>query len=254
MKSISNKIIASLILCFCMFSLYGCGKADLGMTSKINENGSGEIVIIAALSGVFAQQAATATTEESTNAMLNAFNLKGKNIKTETTEANGIKTTKITFVFNNLDELNNVFKDVKDTDFKINVEKKVSLFKTQYVYTIKLPANFNVDAMMKELEKDPSVASNQLIDKNTIASFIGSAITVKNTLTIPGKLITSNATKTEQNTLTWDYAFSQLRTNEAFTATYEVANKVNISIAAAGAVLVFGIGFFALIRRKKTNS
>lgn len=251
MKLMTIKIVIY-ILFACILSLYGCGKAELGMNTNINENESGEIKFTATLTGIFAQQSDSLTgSEDSSQGILSAFNLEDKNVTTETKEENGIKTTTVTYPFKNLDELNSLLKSSEGNEFYMNIEKKESFFKTQYIYTMKLPSNFNMDAMMSEIKNNQSEGDTPLIEENTISSFIGSSISVKNNLTTPGKLISSNATKTEQNTLTWEYTLLQLKTGETFTATYKVANKTNIAVAVGGGILILLVGSGLIIRRKR---
>ena len=223
MKLMNSKIVIPVFF-VCILSLYGCGNAQLGINTKINENESGEIRFTSTLTGIFAQQSDILTgSEDNSEGIISAFNLQDKNVTTETKDENGIKTTTVTYPFTYLDEVNSLLKTSGDNEFYLNIEKKKSFFKTQYIYTMKLPSNFNMDIMMSEIKNSLSGESASLIDDTTISDFTGSSVSVMNTLTVPGRLVSSNATKTEQNTLTWEYTLAQLKSDETFTASRIVA-------------------------------
>jgi len=251
MEMYYKKILAALCVVACILSLSGCGKVDLGVNTKIDEKGAGEIVFTTVLSGIFAQQSEAAVDSEAGNTgMLEGIDPDNPNITTETKEENGIKTITSTFKFNNLDELNGLVKDTENEGFVLNVEKKSSFFKTQYIYTFKLPSEFSMDSLMNQLKSDENLTSNPMFDTNTISSFIGSAITFKNTITVPGKIISSNAAKSEQNTLTWEYTLSQIKSGDTYTVTYEITNTTNIALAATGAIILIVIAAVIIIKRK----
>jgi len=247
-----KKTLGAFFIMACIFSLSGCGKIDLGVNTKIDEKGAGEIKMITQLSGIFAQQSDNiADSESNETGLMKGLDLDNPNIKTETKEENGVKTITMTYKFRNLDEFNILSKNTEDSDFVMNVNKKASFFKTQCIYTLKLPSEFSMDSMINQLESDENLTSNAMFDTSTITNFIGSAITFKNTLTVPGKIISSNAVKTEQNTLTWEYTLEQLKSGDTYTATYEVTNTANIGLAIGGGVIVIIIAAVVIIKRRK---
>lgn len=79
------------------------------------------------------------------------------------------------------------------------------------------------------------------------------AISFSASITLPGKIISQNATSVSGNTLKWEYSLSPVNPDNAMTATCEITNITNIYIANGIGVLLLIIAIVGILKLKKSR-
>jgi uncharacterized lipoprotein YehR (DUF1307 family) len=254
----SKKIITILFSLFLTIALSGCGTANIGMNTTLNEDGSGTFSLKLATTGIFAQSnpSSDTTNKDNSNDTKNKlFNSALNDIPSNQYKDGDKNIDEKTINFKNVKELNDLFKDAKDSDLTVNITENKQLFKTTYVYTMKLPKEFSMKSMTTEIEKNQDSAQSMGITNEQILSFLGQAISLSTSVSLPGKIVSQNATSTNGNILKWDYALSQINPDNVMTATCEVMNKTNISIASGIGILLLIIAALVIVKKvKKKNN
>lgn len=253
----SKKIIPILFSLFLSIVLSGCGTANIGMNTTLNKDGSGTFSFKLATTGIFAQNDSLSDTtnkDNSTDTKNELFNSPLNNVESKKYKDGDKNIEEKTISFKNVKELNDLFKDAKDNDLTVNINEKKQLFKTTYVYTMRLPKEFSMKNMAEEINKNQSSAESIGVTNEQILSFVGQALSLSTSVTLPGKIVSQNATSTNGNILKWDYALSQINPDNSMTATCEVMNKTNIIIASSIGILLLIVTSVVIIKKVKKKS
>lgn len=227
---------------------------NIGAQTKIDEKGVGDFVLKLSTTGIYSQ--ALQQGQTSSNTPTTEDSLFSKDLAKNTTAkeyADGDKQIREwTMHFNNLQEFNDHFKTAKAGEFKVNIAENKSFFKNTYVYTMNLPDKFTAEELSKDVNKNENSNQNAIVSEKDVVDFLSTSISVSNSLTVPGKVIKTNATKTEGNILSWGYTLSQIKKGDTMTATYEITNTQNIALACVGGgVIIITLIAFAVSANKK---
>ncbi|MDH7514408.1 MAG: hypothetical protein QHI48_00840 [Bacteroidota bacterium] len=146
-------------------------------------------------------------------------------IRVETESADSTRHVRVKLSFDNINDLSAV-PAFKNTSFSFKKEKGNLVFKQT------LKGNTNAGGMGME------------------------AYTFRYIYVMPGEIISSNATRTEDRTLTWEYKLSEMSKDLVLTATVKPASAsttIIIVVAVAAILVVGGVLLFVLRRGKKTS-
>lgn len=154
--------------------------------------------------------------------------------------------------FKNLSELNRNY--TKDSNFVVNVKQNNGLIHNTYTYEMRFPKGFNASSVKADAKQhNESIAASNTNDKD-LNVFIDK-IPFENDVTLPGKIISSNAIKSNGNKLTWNYYLSQITPDTVMTATYTLDNKQNeIVFTLIGVVAFITVGIYLYRVRKKLRT
>lgn len=240
-----KKRMTVLILIMFVFLLTGCGSISVETNTKINKSGGGTFTQKIVADGIFAQE------EGSYNDQYKeVFEKYKSSIKVENKKENDKIISQFTYTFKNLNDLNKFSKDLGENQFDVSLQKKDGFFYTTYIYNAKLPKNMSMDEAMKEV-KTQGGSDNLGYSQEDIIKFIGQAIKYKNSITLPSRPTKTNGTITG-NTVTWEFALSDIKPNTQMTLEYQALNVVNIAILSGIGIILIG-GIIFIIIKKKNN-
>ncbi|OFI06770.1 hypothetical protein CLOACE_07530 [Clostridium acetireducens DSM 10703] len=242
-------LIFTLLLCF---TITGCGTLNVGTKTVINNKGAGTITFKISSEGIYEQ---VLSGNENNN---NLFNLKNKNIQKKAFKEGEKSIEEYTLKFNNIKEFNDLFKDVKKDEIKIEIKENKSLFKITYQYKLYLPKGFSLDELSKEALNNNKAGQPQdleIVSPEQVKAFLGSSIVFSNEIVVPGKVEVTNAVSTSAsnnvNTLKWSYSLSQINPNNPLIATYSISNKTNIALVSGISIVAVAAIAFIILKKKK---
>lgn len=236
MKKISMVLIS--LLSVILFS--GCGKVNMGSNTTVNSDGSGQFIFKVVYDSV------TASLLEN-QSILNADGQqlpKGEQVRKYMQGKDYAEDYIISF--KDLKSLNEKFNS--NEDIKVSIKENKGFFHNTYTYEMKFLQGFaGSDVNTSAGNNDSIPVSN----KKEINDFI-SEVPFINSVTLPGKILSTNAINRDGNTIEWTYSLGQLTPDVAMTATYTMDNRVNYIITYVTSICVgIGLLFFAFIKIRR---
>ena len=235
------KKIMLIITCLIIIMVMpGCADTDLSSNTVIKNDGSGKIVFKIEYDGIVA----SILDGKSIMDEANIKQSKDQQIRKYMQGSNYVEDYSMNF--KNLKDFNQKFGSNKD--IKVSIKEQKGFLHNKYTYEMKFLNNFTT------VNASASSQSSSSDEKNAVNKY-ASSVPFKNEVTLPGKILATNAIETKGNNFIWNYSLGQLSPNNAMTATYMTNNTNNIIImyvliSIVGIALIYSLIIF--LRKRKT--
>lgn len=235
-------LMSTIIWLLMIIAFAGCGKINMGSNTTINQNGSGKFVFKV----IYDSAIASLLKNES---VLNADGdvlPKGEIVRKYMENGNYVEDYAIDF--SSLQDLNKKFSTNKS--MKVSIKEERGFLHSTYTYEMRFPNGFigtDIKASSTSGENISTAEKKTAIDYTSSIPFI-------NQVTLPGKLIKTNAIEGKGNNLVWTYSLGQLTPDVKMIATYTLNNRANlIMLYVIGAASAIGalVSLFIIIRRQR---
>lgn len=207
-----KKILLIMISFMAIILLSGCGKLEMGSDTSINTDGSGYFSMKLIYDNIIAQN-------------LKDGVLKEENVRKYRENKDYIEEYKVEF--KNVSELNKKLSN-RSQDYKVTITENKGILNNKYTYEMRFLNYYDATSIANSLniktEMTVSTTNNDRVN-----SFLDE-VAYTNTVTLPGKIITSNASERSGNTLRWSYYLGQISPETVMTATYTMENTTGIRI------------------------
>ena len=241
------------ILLGCLISIFllsGCGNIGVASNTTISETGAGVFSFRVAYNNIIFNNLNGSILKDNKNATSDDC------IKKYAHNQKFLEEYKINF--NSLEDLNRKLAK-NENGFKVNVVKKIGLFKDTYTYEMKFLKEFDKSAIksyfLGKINTTPEQSITTYSDNN-IDEFI-SKVKYTNVVSLPGRIISTNSVGDTGSNLVWTYYLNEINTETSMTATYVITKNSNALVAAfVGTILFILIIIYALRykRRKRIKT
>ncbi len=244
--------LISLVVLFVVF-FAGCGKTNLSLNTKINRNGSIDIVSKTETTDILPD-----LLNQNTQINSSLLNIENKNSKIKFYKEDGKNISEFDYHFKNYTELNSAFSNVNQKAVKFEVVKHKGFLHNTYDYSVDIQSSLTPESINERITSE--IANKGIpLDSAKVKSindFLLNSVNLSNSLTIPGKITKSNGEITG-STVTWSYPLGQIKENTKMNASFRVINPVGLVtllIIIFVVILTFVILYFLHKKKAKIKS